>query len=91
LPEHDSDVGGMIKGGVEVGVVADRSREFHFDGRLIDEGRGHQTLVGLQASIGAGQESSDGGASFAPVQVAQGHEVIQSATLEDRLETTTTK
>jgi hypothetical protein len=25
------------------------------------------------------------------VQVAQGHEVIQSATLEDRLETTTTK
>ena len=85
MPEHDADVTGVIERRVEVGVVADRRRKFHINGRLFDEGRGHQTCVGLQARVGPGQERLDGRAGFAPVQVAQGHEVVQRAALEDSL------
>jgi hypothetical protein len=82
--EHLADVGGVVAGDVEVGVVTDLAGKKHLDILLGDESGRLEGFVVLESRIATFllEEVSDGGADGLPVVEALRHVVVQERCLE---------
>lgn len=75
--EHDADVGGVLLGSVEVGVVSDVGGDVGLDSSNGDDGALAELLVVAEGGLGGGEKLLDVLAGGGPGGLAQGHEVVQ--------------
>jgi len=75
--EHDSDVGGVLLGGIEIGVVTNVGGEVGLDGGDGQHSALEEILVVAKGGLGRREELLEGLASGSPDGLAQGHEHVQ--------------
>lgn len=75
--EHDSDVGGVLLGGVKVGVVSNVGGEVGLDGVDGEDSALEEVLVVAEGGLGGREELLDVLAGSRPDGLAQRHEQVQ--------------